>query len=318
VLRHLPPQSHPDLLSGTGLGDDAAVFRVREDLALVQTVDFFTPVVDDPYTFGLIAAANSLSDVYALGATPLTALNIVGFPIKSLPADLLTEILRGGADKIREAGAVLVGGHTIDDEEPKYGLAVTGTVHPEHFVRQDGARPGDVLILTKPVGTGLVTTALKAGAAHAADVRQAVRWMTQLNRDASEQMIAADADAATDITGYGLLGHLLEQCRAAALGARIHVDRVPLLPGALDYARAGYSPSGTWTNWDAIRASVRPTTLAHETQAVLADPQTSGGLLIAVSPGRIDDFVASDSPGMLAAIIGEMTADHPGAIEVVE
>jgi selenide,water dikinase len=318
VLRRLPPQSHPDLLAGAGIGDDAAVYRLRDDLAIVQTVDFFTPIVDDPYTFGLIAAANSLSDVYAVGASPVTALNIVCFPIKSLPADLLGEILRGGADKIREAGALLVGGHTVDDEEPKYGLAVTGTVHPDRFIGQNAARPGDLLVLTKPIGTGLISTALKAGAAVGTEVDQAVRWMTHLNRDASELMVRAGAHAATDITGYGLLGHLLELCRASGVGARVRMDRVPLLPGALDHARAGHSPGGTATNWEAVAASVRPESLLPETRAILADPQTSGGLLIALPPERADRFIAGSDITFLVAAIGEISGEHPGMIEILE
>lgn len=316
VLRQLPPRSHPDLLAGTGLGDDAAIFRLRDDLAIVQTVDFFTPIVDDPYTFGLIAAANSLSDLYAIGATPVTALNIVGFPIKALPADLLAEILRGGADKVSEAGATVVGGHTIDDDEPKYGLAMTGTVHPERFMRQDTARAGDVLVLTKPIGTGLVSTALKGGAAAPAHVAQAVQWMTRLNRAPSELMLRIGAHAATDITGYGLLGHLVELCRASGVGAQLRLDRIPLLPGALDYARAGYSPAGTAANLQAVEAAVRVTRPSAEISALLADPQTSGGLLIAVPADRAPDFIAGTSPGHLAATVGRITEEHPGTVEV--
>jgi selenide,water dikinase len=317
VLRHLPPQHHPDLLAGTGIGDDAAVFRLRDDLAIVQTVDFFTPIVDDPYTFGLIAAANSLSDIYALGATPVTALNIVGFPIKSLSPDVLAEILRGGADKVSEAGATLVGGHTVDDEEPKYGLAVTGTVHPDRFIAQSGAQPGDLLILTKPLGTGLISTALKREAAAEADVRQAVTWMTTLNRAASELMASSGAHAATDITGYGLLGHLVEFCRASGVGSSLRLDRFPFLPGALDYARAGFSPAGTWTNWQAVEDFIRPADLDNHTRALLADPQTSGGLLIALPPDRLDTFLSGATPAVLTAVIGEITEATPGTITVV-
>jgi selenide, water dikinase len=230
VLRHLPAQSDPALLSGTELGDDAAVYRLTGDLALVQTVDFFTPIVDDPYTFGRIAAANALSDVYAVGGTPLTALNIVGFPVKSLPLALLGEILRGGADMAAEAGVVIVGGHTIEDDEPKYGLAVTGTVHPNRFLSGRGAQTGDVLVLTKPLGTGVISTALKAGAVRPEHLTEAVRWMTTLNRDAARAMLAAGAHAVSDITGFGLLGHLAEMCELsgvsapslAARGARLH------------------------------------------------------------------------------------------------
>jgi selenide,water dikinase len=316
VLRHLPHRKHSDLLAGAAIGDDAAVFRLRPDLAIVQTVDFFTPIVDDPYTFGLIAAANALSDVYALGATPVTALNIVGFPINTLSPDILGEILRGGADMLAEAGAILVGGHTIDDDEPKYGLAVTGTVHPDRFVPQSGAQPGDLIVLTKPLGTGLISTALKRESAAEADVRQAVSWMTTLNRGASEKMVEFGAHAATDITGYGLLGHLVEFCRSSGVGATIHLDRVPFLPGALDYARGGFSPAGTWTNWQAVEDFIRPRDLDLETRALLADPQTSGGLLIALPPDRVDTFVAHVSPDMLAAVIGELSDTQPGTVQI--
>lgn len=317
MLRHLPPQTHPDLLSGTGPGDDAAVYRLRDDLALVQTVDFFTPIVDDPYTFGQIAAANSLSDVYAVGGTPITALNVAAFPVKSLPLDILSEILRGGVDKVNEAGAMVVGGHTVDDEEPKYGLAVTGTVDPRHFVTQSGAMPGDLLVLTKPIGTGLVSTAVKAGSARGTDIRQAVAWMSRLNREASQLMLLSGAHAATDITGFGLLGHLVDICMASGVGAVIEMSHVPLLPGALEYARAGYSPSGTWTNWEALADNVRPPELPHEVQALVADPQTSGGLLVAVAPDRVQRLIDGAGPGCLAAIIGEIVAAQPGSVEIL-
>jgi len=300
------------------LGDDAAVFRLREDLALVQTVDFFTPIVDDPFMFGQIAARNSLSDVYAPGGVPITALHIVGFPTKTRPVDILGEILRGGAEKVNEAGAALVGGHTVDDEEPKYGLAVTGTIHPDRFVRQNGARPGDLLLLTKPLGTGLVSTALKAGAVRDSDLEQAMTWMTLLNRDASQLMVSIGVHAATDVTGYGLLGHLVELCRASGVGARIDMARVPLLAGALDYARAGYSPAGTWTNWAAVETIVRPMDVSHDVRALLADPQTSGGLLIAMSPGKADDFVRGAGPRLTAAVIGEIVTAEPGSVEIRE
>jgi len=307
VLRHLPPPTDPNLLVGANLADDAAVYRLSDDLALVQTVDFFTPIVDDPYTFGQIAAANSLSDVYAMGARPLTALNIVGFPIKTLPAQILAEILRGGADKAREAGVPIVGGHTVDDAEPKYGLSVTGVVHPERYITAHGGQPGDVLILTKPLGTGAVSTALKAGGAATTHIHQAVRWMTTLNRAASSAMLAARAHAATDITGFGLLGHLLDLCRASKVGARIDSAAVPFLPGALAYAQQGFVPGGTQSNLSYVSPFVEFGGTDGVVQALLGDPQTSGGLLIALSPDHVADFRSADDGEMLVTAIGRLT-----------
>jgi selenide,water dikinase len=317
VLRHLPPRSDPNLLAGADIGDDAGVYRLSDDLALVQTVDFFTPIVDDPYTFGRIAAANSLSDVYAMGGTPLTALNIVGFPVNDLPVSLLSEILRGGADVAREAEVTIVGGHTVDDAEPKYGLAVTGTVHPAKFVSGKGAQAGDLLILTKPIGTGVITTALKAGAAAEVHLNQAVKWMTTLNRRASLAMLESGARACSDITGYGLVGHLLELLQASDVAARLEIAAIPLLPGALDYARQGYAPAGTHTNLEAVGDALQ---LPEGEDAVmpllLADPQTSGGLLISLPPDRLSSFERSAAPDMLAAVIGSVESGPAGIIRV--
>lgn len=318
VLRQLPPSHDPKLLVGSNLASDAAVYRIGDDLALIQTVDFFTPIVDDPYLYGQIAAANSLSDVYAMGGSPLTALNIAAFPVKSLPVEILAEILRGGADKAAEAGVPIVGGHTIDDGEPKYGLAVTGTVHPERFVTSRGARPGDRLVLTKPIGTGLISTALKAGKVATTHLDQAVRWMTTLNRGAAQAMVQAQATAATDITGYGLLGHLVELCKASQVAAELHAGSVPLLPGALEYARAGNMPGGTWTNLDHIKAHVHfDAAVEDDMQAVLADPQTSGGLLVALSPAMIPVFTASMPPDVLAVEIGRLVEGAAGHVTVL-
>lgn len=307
VLRHLPPRSDPNLLVGANPADDAAVYRLNDDLALVQTVDFFTPIVDDPYTFGQIAAANSLSDVYAMGARPITALNIVGFPIKTLPPEILTKILRGGADKASEAGAPIVGGHTVDDAEPKYGLAVTGVVHPQRYITAHGGRPGDVLVLTKPLGTGTISTALKVGAAASTHIHQAVRWMTTLNRAASSAMLAAGAHAATDITGFGLLGHLLDLCQASGVAARIHSATVPFLPGALTYAQQGLVPAGTESNLSYVRPFVEFGRSEEAVQALLGDPQTSGGLLVALSPDHLGDFRSAADGEMLVTAIGHLT-----------
>jgi len=307
VLRHLPPPGDPNLLVGANPADDAAVYRLSDDLALVQTVDFFTPIVDDPYTFGQIAAANSLSDVYAMGARPITALNIVGFPIKTLPAEILTEILRGGADKASEAGVPIVGGHTVDDAEPKYGLSVTGVVHPQRYITAHGGQPGDLLVLTKPLGTGTISTALKAESAVTTHVQQAVLWMTTLNRSASSAMLAARAHAATDITGFGLLGHLLDLCQASKVGARIDSAAVPFLPGALAYAQQGLVPAGTQSNLSYVRPFVEFGRSEEAVQALLGDPQTSGGLLIALSPEHLADFSSAADGEMLVTAIGRLT-----------
>jgi selenide,water dikinase len=315
VLRQLPPAADPNLLVGDNPADDAAVYRLSDDLALVQTVDFFTPIVDDPYLFGQIAAANSLSDVYAMGGHPVTALNVAAFPVKSLPVSILGEILKGGADMASSAGVTIVGGHTIDDEEPKYGLAVTGTVHPARFLTARGARPGDELVLTKPLGTGVISTVLKAGAATEAHAHAAVRWMLTLNRAASQTMLAVGAHAATDISGFGLLGHLSDLCNASDVSAIVNVDAVPLLPGALDYARLGYVPGGTRSNLDFVRDRVRiPASLDEAVLSLLADAQTSGGLLIALPPAAIESFARDVTPEVLTARIGQLVPRESAAI----
>jgi selenide,water dikinase len=317
VLRQLPRTHDANLLVGDNPADDAAVYRLSDDLALVQTVDFFTPVVDDPFTFGQIAAANSLSDVYAMGGRPLTALNIVGFPITILPAQILADILRGGSDIAASAGVTIVGGHTVDDQEPKYGLAVTGTVHPDRYISSHDARPGDVLVLTKPIGTGVVTTALKAGVAHEAHVSEAVRWMTTLNRSASEAMMATSAHAATDITGFGLLGHLSDLCSASGVSAILDSEAVPLLPGALEYARMGHIPGGTRTNLDFVRNRVSVASgVSDLVLSLLTDAQTSGGLLIAFDPAGAEAFARRAGPEVLAVQVGQIVPGTATAVRV--
>jgi selenide, water dikinase len=317
VLRQLPRPHDANLLVGNNPADDAAVYRLSDDLALVQTVDFFTPVVDDAYAYGRIAAANSLSDVYAMGGRPLTALNIVCFPVKSLPAQVLADILRGGSDMAASAGVTIVGGHTVDDEEPKYGLAVTGTVHPDHFISAHHAQPGDVLLLTKPIGTGVVTTALKAGEAHAAHVTEAIRWMTTLNRAASEAMLAVGAHAATDITGFGLLGHLTDVCAASNVSAILDSASIPLLPGALEYARLGHIPGGTRTNLDFVRERVSVASGVSDVfLALLADAQTSGGMVIALDPKAAEEFGRHAGPDLLAANIGQIVPRTGSMVQV--
>ncbi len=315
VLRHLPHYQDPNLLAGDNPADDAAVYKLRDDLALVQSVDFFTPIVDDPYTYGQIAAANSLSDIYAMGGTPVNALNIVGFPVK-LPLEILAEILRGGAEKAAEAGVPIVGGHTVDDTEPKYGLAVTGTVHPDHFLTARGGRPGDLLVLTKPIGTGVIATALKAGAADDEDVAEAVRWMTTLNRDAGSAMLDAGVHASTDITGFGLLGHLVEMGRASGVAATVDAGAVPLLPGSLGAADAGFIPNGSRTNLAYIEPDVTFTNVGESLRALLVDPQTSGGLLVALPPENLAGFATHAGASMLAAVIGTLIEGQPGTVLV--
>lgn len=317
VLRHLPPADAPELTVGSHPADDAAVYRMSDDLAMVQSLDFFTPIVDDPFTFGQIAAANSLSDIYAVGADPKIALNIAAFPVKTLPLEVLGEILRGGAEKAREAGAVIAGGHTVDDDEPKYGLVVTGFVDPRKVVTAHGARPGDRLILTKPLGTGILGTAIKSGMASPGRVEGAVRWMTTLNRSASRAMLAANAHACSDITGFGLLGHLHDLCRASAVGARVTADSVPLLPGAAEYERMGCVPGGTASNLSAVQAHLDlPGPVDQSTFNLLADPQTSGGLLIVLAPEDAARFHEAASDDMLTADVGEIVDTTPGRITV--
>ncbi len=318
MLRYLPPIADPNVLVGTDLPDDAAVYRLSPDRALVATVDYFTPIVDDPYDFGRIAAANALSDVYAMGARPLFALSIVGFPKDTLPLTVLGEILRGGADKAADAGIFVVGGHSIDDPEPKYGLVAIGEAHPERIVKKSGARPGDRLVLTKPLGIGIISTGIKRSKVGQEVIRQAVDVMTTLNAGAAEAMTSVGPSAGTDVTGFGLLGHLSEMVTQSGVGARVYLDRVPVLPAAWDLAREGVVPGGTRRNHAFFSGRVTWADGVDETeQLVLADAQTSGGLLIAVPAERAEALKAAlVAKGTLAAAeIGEVT---PGeGIEVV-
>ncbi len=307
-----------DVLVGTETGDDAAVYRLRPDLALVVTTDFFTPVVDDAYTFGAIAAANALSDVYAMGGVPLLALNLVAFPIKELQPSILAEILRGGSDKVREAGIDVLGGHSIDDHEPKYGLAVIGTVHPDRIVRNRGGRAGDSLILTKPLGTGVITTAIKHGVAPEIAQDAAIFGMLRLNRQAAAAMAAVEVHAATDVTGFGLLGHLHYLALASGVAATVDAATVPLLPEAEMLAEAGEVPGGTRSNERFLSRWVTfPPTLAAGRRTLLCDAQTSGGLLIAVPPHEVTSLIGElRSRGETGALIGSLAAGEPGQITV--
>ena len=286
--------SHPDLVVGLQTSDDAAVYRIAPDLAVVQTVDFFTPIVDDPWTYGAIAAANSMSDVYAMGGTVLFALNVAGFP-EDLPPHMITAIFQGAADKVAEAGAIIAGGHTVTDAEPKFGLVVTGTIHPDRVWTKAGARPGDVLFLSKPIGTGIVATALKREKARTEDVEAATASMMTLNRAAAETARAAGGvRAATDITGFGLLGHASEMAGKSDVALRINARAVPLLPGTEGYAEAGLTAGGLGRNRDYFEHSGGGIRFDPNVEAVLHtilfDPQTSGGLLFAVDANRAEAF----------------------------
>jgi selenide,water dikinase len=314
VLRELPPIDDPNVLVGTSTADDAGVYRLSDTLALVQTVDFFTPIVDDPYAYGAIAAANALSDIYAMGARPISALAIVAFP-EELDVSVLGEILRGGCDKAREAGINVIGGHTIKDDEPKYGLAVTGIIHPNRILRNSTARPGDVLFLTKAIGTGILTTARRSDAIPEDALREAVQSMMTLNRSAAEAVESVEAHAATDVTGFGLVGHLGEMLAPSRIGADIDASSVPVLSGALDLARAGTAPGGTRANLaQALEAGVQfDPGVDDAMRLVLCDAQTSGGLIVAIAPDDAARFerAVKDRGIPIAARIGRVSAS-PG------
>jgi selenide, water dikinase len=303
ALAPLPRTTDPRLLVGHETFDDAGVFALSDDLAIVQTVDFFAPVVDDPYLFGQVAAANALSDVYAMGGDPLTAMNIVGFPEGKLPMEVLTAILRGGQDKVHEAGAVVVGGHTVVDDEVKYGLAVTGRAHPARLLTNAGATPGDRLILTKPIGTGILATAVKRGDL-SRDLESAmVASMATLNATASRAALAVGARCATDVTGFGLLGHASHIARASGVTLVIRVDAVPIFDGARDALGRGARTGGAGRNASYLDPIVEWRATSDADRALLVDPQTSGGLLVAVPPGRASEYL-SRVPG--AVEIGEV------------
>lgn len=303
----------PNVLVHTDTKDDAAVYLLSEEMALVATTDFFTPVVDDPYAFGQIAAANALSDVYAMGARPIFALNLVGFPARKLPMTILGEILRGGADKVAEAGIAIVGGHSIDDPEPKYGLVVLGLVHPDELLRNKGARPGDALILTKPLGMGVITTAIKGGHTTPEEEAEIIALMAHLNRRAAEAIIAHGpaVHAMTDITGFGLLGHALEMLEASEVGAELDYAAVPILDSARRFAAAGRVPGGSKANLRAAEPRVDFGELPEPDRILLADAQTSGGLLAAVEPGAAEQIAAElRSQGEGAWIVGRVTGQQ--------
>ena len=310
-------EDHPNLLVGLETGDDAAIYQLSDELAIILTTDFFTPIVDDPYEFGAIAAANAMSDVYAMGGEVVVALNICGFP-PEMPAEIVSEILVGGAEKVVEAGGVIAGGHTLDDDEPKYGLAVMGFVHPDEIATKVGAKPGDVLFLTKPLGVGIVTTAAKGGAAEPAHVRGAVEQMLVLNRKAAQLMKKVEVHAVTDITGFALIGHSYEVAELNKVTLRFHFDKLPFLDGAREYAGDWLFPGGSTCNKDAYEGKVKfASGVAEEMQMLLYTPETSGGLLICVAPDDADRLaeIFSDE-GQQYWVVGEVV-EGEAAIEVV-
>ena len=322
VLRHVPSVMDPRILVDASTRDDAAVFQLTPDRALVATVDFFTPIVDSAYDFGRIAAANALSDIYAMGGTPLFTLTLVGWPRETLPLALLGDVLRGGADVVHAAGAFILGGHSIDDPEPKFGMVAIGEVHPDRVVTNAGAQPGDILVLTKEIGTGVLTTALKRDLLDEAGLERAVTVMTTLNAEAARAMVQVGVHAATDVTGFGLLGHLHNMLRASGVSAEVGAEQVRLLPRARELAERGAIAGGTKRNLESLKEAV---TFAPDVgeidRLLLCDAQTSGGLLIAVAPQQRDALAEAFGqlahiPGYAYATIGTVTAGPAGAITV--
>ena len=305
---------------GLETSDDAGIYQLNDEIALVQTVDFFTPIVDDPFTFCQIAVVNALSDVYAMGGTPLTGLNLVAFPIKTLAPSILKDILLGGLSKMAEAGVALVGGHSIDDPEIKYGLAVTGVVHPNKILTNAGAKTGDKLVLTKPLGTGIISTALKAGMASEEAVRKSVESMVALNRAASEWMRKFGAHACTDITGFSFIGHALEMATASQVGMVVRSKAVPVFPEAMAYAKMGLIPGGASSNRDFFSCRVD---VDSGVSALLVDlfydPQTSGGLLVSLPSGEVEEYVATlkREKNIDSCIVGEVVKEPPGKIRIL-
>ena len=287
LLEDIKVHQDPNLLVGFDKSDDASVYKISDELALVQTVDFFPPIADDPYTFGQIAATNALSDVYAMGGEPKLALNIMAIP-KDMPKEAVHQLLRGGYDKVYEAGALITGGHSILDDEPKYGLAVTGFVHPDRILTNSGAGPGDVLFFTKPIGIGVLTTAAKAGMTSQAGMDLAIQMMTTLNKAARDVMVQFEVHACTDVTGFGMLGHLYEMAQGSDVQIELHVDQVDLIPEALELARMGILPEGMYRNRTFAEAAVDPGDTELAKQDLLYDPQTAGGLVMACAPKDAD------------------------------
>jgi selenide, water dikinase len=318
-LSGLPLENNPNLLVGAEKWADAAIYRITPEIALVQTLDFFTPIVNDPFNFGRIAAANSLSDIYAMGGTPLTAMNIACFPIKQMDKAILRAILAGGLEVIHEAGAVMAGGHSVEDPELKYGLSVTGLVHPDRFLTNDKAKPGDVLILTKPLGTGILATVLKGGGLNEKLTEEITELMAELNKGAAEAMMEVGVNASTDITGFGLLGHALEMAKASKVGMKLYARDVPIIPEAVNFAAMGMVPEGSYRNRNFcakhidISSNLDPLLLD-----LLADAQTSGGLLISVPEAKshelVEKLIERKTPA--ARIVGEVLSEPSGVIQI--
>jgi selenide,water dikinase len=320
ILKELPLPKDPKVLVGLETSDDAGVYQLSDEVALVQTVDFFTPIVDDPFTFGQITVANALSDVYAMGGTPLTALNLVAFPIKTLSPSILKEILLGGLSKMKEADVALVGGHTIEDSEVKYGLAVTGVVHPNKILTNAKAKPGDQLVLTKPLGTGIIATALKGGMASEEAVRKMVESMVALNRKASEWMKTFEAHACTDITGFSFIGHALGMASASQVGMAIQSKNIPVFPEAMEYARLGLIPGGAHSNRQFFSCRVEVHSNVPDLLIdLLYDPQTSGGLLISLPSGNAERLVKAlqEKEHIDSWIVGRVLEEPFGKIEIL-
>lgn len=319
VLANIPEAQDPNIIIGTATADDAAVYKIDDKRAIVQTIDFFTPIVDDPYYYGQISAANAISDIYAMGGRPLFALSIIAFPVNTVPASILEAIVKGGIDKAKEAGIEIIGGHSIDDPEPKYGLTVTGVVELDKVVRNDRAEAGDVLILTKPLGTGIISKAIKSDDAADEDIKEAIDVMSFLNKGASEAMVEAGIKAATDITGFGLLGHLYGMLKASGVGARLKASSIPTIKGVWKYAKKGHIPAGTKNNLAYVNEKIIwGGSISEDAKYVIADAQTSGGLLISCPKDKKEKLIAllSKANCLTIAEIGEVVEDKENRIWV--
>ncbi|RLD80653.1 MAG: selenide, water dikinase SelD [Bacteroidetes bacterium] len=321
ILKDLPVSTDPNVLIGNNTSDDASVYKISEELAIVQTVDFFTPIVDNPYDFGQIAAANSLSDIYAMGANPLFALNIVGFPDNRLPEGVLKDILRGAADKAKEAGIEILGGHTVEDTEPKFGMTVTATINPKNIISNSSAKPGDVLILTKPIGTGIIATGIKRGMVDAELAQKVSKIMSELNAKAAEIMKKFPVSACTDVTGFGLLGHLKEMTTASNVIAEINYGQIPFINGVFDLAIADIIPGGTKNNMEFVSSKVvYDKNISELEKLIINDAQTSGGLLISLPLQYKDEFIqkCKERGIKYAAFIGTILEKGDGKIHIVK
>lgn len=319
-MGNLPKFHDENLIVGLETSDDAAIYKVSDDLALIQTLDFFTPIVDDPYLFGQIAAANSLSDVYAMGGEPKTALNIVGFP-NCLDIEILGKILEGGASKVMESGAILAGGHTIQDDEPKYGLSVTGFVNPNKIFKNYGSKPGDIIIITKQIGSGLINTAIKAEMANKSQIDEVVTVMTSLNKKAKEVIENYNISACTDVTGFGLVGHAMEMASSSNVTFEIDVEKVPYIDGAIEFAKMGLVPAGTYNNKDYVLKDVNSENIEESFLDVLYDPQTSGGLLITLPESEVENIMKDFEDKNMdtkVAIIGRVVEKQEKSINLIK